>query len=221
MLQIPDKALLSDQIRLALTDEIATGRLRPGAALDEQQIADRFGASRTPVREALRQLAMTGMVELRARRGVIVAPMMADRVSEMFETMAEIEAMCVRLATSRITPLERSRLLTMHESSAAYVRDGDIDRYDQFNNEFHAGIYAATHNEFMAEQALTIRARMSGFRRMQLRQGNRMIRSRAEHDDIVRAMAGGDGDAAARNMRAHMLNACGALATYLEQLSAE
>jgi DNA-binding GntR family transcriptional regulator len=68
-----EKGLLSDQIRLALADEIATGRLKPGTSLDEQQIASRFGASRTPVREALRQLAVTGMVEVRPRRGVIVA----------------------------------------------------------------------------------------------------------------------------------------------------
>ena len=65
-----DPGLLSDRIRNALTDEIASGRLPAGAALDEQDLADRFGASRTPVREALRQLSVSGLVEMRPRRGV-------------------------------------------------------------------------------------------------------------------------------------------------------
>ncbi|MEC3948317.1 GntR family transcriptional regulator [Sphingobium sp. HWE2-09] len=64
-----DRALLSDKIRNALTDEIAHGALPAGTQLDEQQLADRFGASRTPVREALRQLAVSGLVEMRPRRG--------------------------------------------------------------------------------------------------------------------------------------------------------
>ena len=69
------RGLLSDQIRNALTDEIASGVLAAGIALDEQDLADRFGASRTPVREALRQLASSGLVEMRPRRGVVVTRM--------------------------------------------------------------------------------------------------------------------------------------------------
>jgi DNA-binding GntR family transcriptional regulator len=220
MLVSEEKGLLSDQIRLALTDEITTGHLKPGSALDEQQIADRFGASRTPVREALRQLAVTGLVELRPRRGVIVAPMTAERVLDMFETMAEVEAMCVRLATFRITPMERSRLFNMHEASGALVRDGDVNLYDTFNLEFHGAIYYATHNEFMAEQALAIRSRLMAFRRMQLRLSDRLTRSHAEHGEVIGAMASGDGEEAARRMRAHMLNASGPLATYIKELEA-
>jgi DNA-binding GntR family transcriptional regulator len=213
-----EKGLLSDQIRLALADEIATGRLKPGTSLDEQQIASRFGASRTPVREALRQLAVTGMVEVRPRRGVVVATMTAERIMDMFETTAEIEAMCVRLATFRITPIERSRLQNMHEASAELVRTGDIGAYDNFNREFHIAIYRATHNQFMAEQAIGIRARLAAFRRTQLRQGDRLVRSHAEHGDILYAIARGDGEEAARCMRAHMLNASCALTSYIQEL---
>ena len=103
-----NRDLLSDQIRNLLTDEIAAGGLAAGSALDEQQLADRFGASRTPVREALRQLAVSGLVEIRPRRGVVVTRLTPERIMEMFETTAEVEAMCVRLATYRVTPLERS-----------------------------------------------------------------------------------------------------------------
>lgn len=211
-----DGGLLSDRIRNALTDEIASGALVAGSALEEQQLADRFGASRTPVREALRQLVVSGLVEVRGRRGLVVARMTPERIMDMFETSAEVEAMCVRLATYRMTPLERSDLIELHDSSLAMVEANDVDAYDAFNRLFHEGIYSATHNAFMAERAQEVRARLSAFRRTQLRQGDRIRKSRDEHDSIMQAIAEGDGDTASRRMRAHMLNAAAALRRYID-----
>src|SRR3954465_14618484 len=216
-----DKGLLSDQIRRALADEITTGRLKPGTALDEQQISTRFGASRTPVREALRQLDVSGLVEIRPRRGVIVAVMTPERIMDMFETTAEVEAMCIRLATYRITPAERSELMDLHEQSGSLAAAEDFDAYDALNRSFHEALYRATHNGFMAEQALALRTRLSAFRRTQLRQGERIRRSRAEHGEILAAIAEGDGEAAARRMRAHMLNAATALGHYITEHTGE
>jgi len=213
-----ERALLSDMIRRTLSDEIATGRIRPGAALDEQQLADRFGTSRTPVREALRQLAVTDMVEIRPRRGVFVTAVTSEQIMDMFETMAELEAMCVRLATYRVTAAERSKLHDMHHASLVLVRDGDVDAYDTFNRTFHETIYTATNNRFMATQTATVRTKLSAFRRTQLRRGDRLVQSSAEHGEILRAMARGDGDEAARCMRAHMLNASHALMAYITEL---
>lgn len=209
------RLLLSDRIRNALADEIATGELAAGVQLDEQQLAQRFGASRTPVREALRQLSVGGLVEVRPRRGVVVTRMTPERIMNMFEAMAEIEALCVRLATNRMTPLERSRLLRLHEQSATLVLAGDVDAYDAFNREFHELLYAATHNSFLAEQALATRSRLDSFRRTQLRQDQRIAHSREEHASVLEAIAEGDGDKAARRMRAHMLNAASALDRYI------
>ncbi|MCJ2033258.1 GntR family transcriptional regulator [Methylobacterium sp. J-068] len=214
--QVAERGLLSDQIRNALTDEIAAGRLAAGTALDEQDLADRFGASRTPVREALRQLAFNGLVELRPRRGVVVTRMTPERIMDMFETTAEFEAMCVRLATYRMTPLERSHLMDLHARSGDMVTTGDFDAYDALNRSFHEALYEATHNAFLKEQALALRTRLSGFRRTQLRQGDRIVNSRAEHGAILAAIAEGDGEAAARRMRAHMLNAASALRHYID-----
>ncbi|MDK4740841.1 GntR family transcriptional regulator [Rhizobium sp. CNPSo 3464] len=211
-----DRELLSDRIRNALADEIAAGKLKAGAAMDEQHLADRFGASRTPVREALRQLAANGLVEVRARRGVVVARMTPERIMDMFETAAEIEAMCVRLATYRMTPLERSHLIELHDASEAIVKKGDFDAYDTFNRAFHEAIYQATHNSFLAEQAIAIRNRLMAFRRAQLQQEQRLDRSRAEHEAIMQAIAEGDGEMASRRMRAHMLNAATALRRFIE-----
>jgi DNA-binding GntR family transcriptional regulator len=211
-----DGRLLSDRIRNALTDEIASGALAAGSALEEQLLADRFGASRTPVREALRQLAVSGLVEVRGRRGVVVARMTPERIMDMFETSAEVEAMCVRLATYRMTPLERSQLIELHEASRTMVEANNVDAYDAFNREFHECIYRATHNSFLAEQAQDVRSRLIAFRRTQLRQGDRIRRSRDEHEAIMQAIAEGDGETAARRMRAHMLNAAAALRRYID-----
>jgi DNA-binding GntR family transcriptional regulator len=210
------RALLSDRIRNALTDQIASGELSAGAALDEQQLADRFGVSRTPVREALHQLAVSGLVEMRPRRGVVVARMTAERIMDMFETMAEIEALCVRIATHRMTPLERSRLTELHEAGRRAADDGDMDGYDGINHAFHEAIYQATHNAFLAEQASALRVRMNAFRRTQLRQEGRMSRSTDEHHAILEAVAEGDGELASRRMRAHMLSAATALRRFIE-----
>lgn len=208
-------SLLSDRIRNALTDAIAEGELAAGTALDEQQLANRYGVSRTPVREALRQLAVSGLVEMRPRRGVIVARVTPEQVMDLFETMAELEAVCVRLATYRMTPLERSRLMHIHDETADAVERGDVDAYDGLNRQFHEAIYAATHNGVLVDQVRQLRTRLDAFRRTQLRQGQRLQRSREEHEAVMRAIAQGDGDAAARNMRAHMLNAASALERYI------
>ncbi len=210
-----DRILLSDRIRNALTDEIAQGELPAGAQLDEKYLAERFGASRTPVREALRQLAVSGLVEIRPRRGVIVTRLTPERIMDMFETMAEIEAMCVRLATYRMTPLERSALLHLHQGSQIMVEAGDVDAYDIFNRQFHEALYHATHNEFLKEQAIGVRTRLNAFRRTQLRQGDRIVHSYQEHEGVMAAIAEGDGEVAAKRMRAHMLNAASALDRYI------
>lgn len=203
--------LLSERIRIALADEITAGTLPSGYVLDEQQIGDRFGASRTPVREAIRQLSSAGLVEMRPRRGAIVSGFTTERIIDMFEMSAEIEAMCVRLAAFRMNPMERSRLAQLHESSEAMVAAGDIDAYDRMNWAFHQVIYEGTHNAFIVEQAIALRDRMAAFRRAQLRESGRPVRSRHEHGEILDAIMRGDGEEAARRMRAHMFNASIAL----------
>ena len=93
----PDKITRAEELRLQLADEIVRGALAPGAALDETDIARRFKVSRTPVREALRQLAASGLIDARAHRGAVVARPSIERLTGMFEAMAELEALCAGL----------------------------------------------------------------------------------------------------------------------------
>ena len=99
-----------DQMVRAIGDRIVTGYLRPGEKLDEASLAARFDVSRTPVREALGQLSAMGLVERRPNRGAIVAVVTQEHLASMFESMAELEAICARFSAERMTSSERRGL---------------------------------------------------------------------------------------------------------------
>lgn len=208
---------LANRIRISLADEITSGQIAPGSEIDEQELAQRFGASRTPVREALRELASTGLVIIKPRRGARVVEMTAARIGDLFELMAEIEAICVRFATYRMTASERAALGRLHAIAQESAQAGDIDGYDRHNKAFHIALYNATHNSELKAQALALRQRGAPFRRAQFRGVERLNASCQEHDAILQAIFAGDGEAAARLMRAHMLRAGTVYADYTQE----
>ena len=192
----------SYRLRQEIEDGIVAGQFLPGERLDEVQLANRFSVSRTPIREALHQLSMAGMVEIRPRRGAIVVSLTPQRLYEMFEVMSEMEAMCGRLAARRISEAEGQALHAAHLACEA-VR-GDIDAYYLANETFHQAIYTASGNQFLAEQCLALQKRLRPYRRLQLRVRNRVQTSFSEHASIMAAIVAGDCDAASEAMRAHV-----------------
>ena len=189
---LPDKITRAEELRLQLADEIVRGALPPGAALDETDIARRFNVSRTPVREALRQLAASGLVDARAHRGAVVARPSLDRLTGMFEAMAELEALCAGLAAERMLPAERHRLEAIHEELRVLSYAGNPDRFHEVNERFHNAIYAGSQNGYIAEMTLATRVRVQPFRRAQFRNLGRLAKSHAEHDRVVVAIMRGD-----------------------------
>lgn len=198
------KITRAEELRLQLADEIVRGALAPGAPLDETEIAKRFSVSRTPVREALRQLATSGLVEARAHRGAVVARPSLDRLSGMFEAMAELEGLCADLAAQRMTPVERQRLEAIHEELRNLSHAGNPERFHEVNERFHSAIYAGAHNAYIAEITLATRVRVQPFRRAQFRNLGRLAKSHAEHDRVVVAIMRGDKTGASNAMRAHI-----------------
>jgi DNA-binding GntR family transcriptional regulator len=196
---------ISDQLCEKIEEQIATGELPPGCALDEATLAEQHGVSRTPVREALIQLAAEGLIEIRPRRGAVVTSIGPGRLLEMFEVMAELEAMCARLAARRMSEGERTDLLAAHQACEAARSDQDPDAYFYCNERFHTAIYAGSHNAFLSEQAQQLQRRLRPYRRLQLRVRNRISTSFAEHETIVRAIIAGDAAAAATALRDNMV----------------
>ena len=134
------------RIREALENAIVDGQFPPGAKLDPEALAREFEVSRTPIREALQQLEASGLVRVAAKRGTFVSEWSVEELAERFEVMAEIEAMCARLAARRITDAELAELEAAHEACRQLAEEGDIDAYYAENSAFHACIYRATHN---------------------------------------------------------------------------
>lgn len=194
----------SERLRAELADDIVCGRIAPGTALDETSLAARFGVSRTPVREALRELAAEGLIVHRAHRGAVVTALSDDRLREMFAVMAELEALAAGCCAVSMTPAERQTLVGMHDHAEELVRSGDLAGYTDANDRFHAFLYTASHNAFLAETALSVRRRVSAFRRAQFRTLGRLTVSHQEHDRVVRAILRGEKEAAAREMRSHL-----------------
>ncbi|MBK8176428.1 MAG: GntR family transcriptional regulator [Rhodospirillales bacterium] len=196
---------LADRVRLRLEQQIVTGELMPGTKIDEQQLADEFQISRTPVREALNQLASIGLLETKPRQGATVAILSLRDLVDMFDVMAELEGMCARLAARRLSRAERNEILAAHSKAAALVEIGDADAYYIANARLHERIYAASHNAFLENMVQGIRNRCAPYRRLQLYQGGRLSRSSAEHDAIVNAILSGDEERADQLARAHIL----------------
>lgn len=192
-------------IRNKLENAIVEGSYLPGARLDPEALGQEFGCSRTPVREALYHLEASGFVKIMPKRGTFVTAWSTEQLAERFEVMAEIEASCARLAARRINEREMAAFEKIHHECRALAKAGDADGYYRHNSLFHHCIYSASHNAFLAQEAARLHLMLQPYRRMQLRVRNRLPRSFAEHDIVVEAIRAGDGEAAARALRDHVI----------------
>ena len=197
----PTKAI---EIQKSIADDIVHGRRLPGTSLDEVTLARTFNVSRTPIREAIRQLEMSGLVEARPHRGAIVCDVPKERLDDMFAVMAELESLCARWAAEAMTEAERRDLRTLHDLSGNHVRRGRRESYVEANNNFHSALYDGSHNVFLAETTRHVRHRLAPFRRIQFEAKGRLAESFAEHERIVVAIERRDADASDAAMRAHI-----------------
>ena len=191
-------------IRDALEQEIVTGSRHAGERLDEQVLADRFAVSRTPVREAINQLASAGLIEQIPHRGAFVRRIGLAEIVEMFEVMAELEGMAGRLAARRGEAAALARLQTALAACARAAESKDPDAYYYENERFHHAIYDACGNRFLAGEARRLHQRLKAYRRLQLRVGYRLNQSLAEHRTITAAIQAGESEEAERALQQHV-----------------
>ena len=195
---------LGERIRRALEEDILNGRLRPGDHLNELALVERFEASRTPIREAIRQLVAQGLVEIVARKGAFVSKVSLQNLLELFELMTELEALCARLAAERITAEQKAALIDLHESyrSLSFSAE-DAEAYFDVSSGFHRLLFAATQNRALEALANANYDRLLAYRRKQLGNAHRAPQSFAEHSAVLDAVVKGDPKAAEQAMRSH------------------
>lgn len=196
---------VAQRIRVELENEIVDGRLLPGARIDPEELAARYGCSRTPVREALQALEASGLLRVQSKRGTFVAELTAEELMERFEVMAEIEALCAALACRRALPEALARIERAMLGCEAAAENGDIESYYSENTEFHRAVYAAAGNRFLEGEAARLQAVLQPYRRRQLGAPGRMLRSLAEHRAILAAIRNGAAPAARDAMHDHVL----------------
>jgi DNA-binding GntR family transcriptional regulator len=195
---------IAEKLKLKIEHEILMFNFKPGERLDESRLAERYGSSRTPVREALRQLAAEGLVRIRPHRGAVVSGLTMAELIEMFEMMGIYEGVCARLAARHATLEEINLISDAHEACRAQCDADDFEGYCIANASFHEAIYRASHNGYLIKQTISVRNRLGAYRRFQLRRNNRLRESFNEHEMVVEAIRKGDCAAADRLMSEHI-----------------
>lgn len=192
------------RIEAALTQAISAGELEPGERIDEVKLTERFGVSRTPVREALSKLVAQGILIPGEKRGVRVAEYTREQLAQIFEAMHEIEAACARIASQRLTLLARVEIEAAQADCMAAADAGDRSAYLKANEAFHLTIYRATGNPYMAELASEFRNRTGAARAKKFAGPDDLLSSAHSHADLISLIFSEDSDAASNGMRAHM-----------------
>lgn len=210
-----------DRVYTHIRDAIVDGRYAPGARLGEVEIAEITDTSRTPVREALRQLEMEGLVEVLPHRGARVYEWTADDLEEIYDLRMTLEAMAAVRATTRIEGKDIDRmaeLCDLMESAAAPGVSQSLDLVAQLNDEFHAIVRAAAASNrllTMLGAVIQLPLVMRTFHRYAPED---LVRSCAHHRDLVAALRNRDEVWAEAVMRAHVRAAKSVL---LQALSAD
>ena len=192
-----DKSVtLAEELQETLEGLIVSGALKPATRLDEAELVERFKVSRTPLREALKSLAGTGLVEMRGPRGTCVASISMPVLIEMFQMMAVTEGLCAKYAARRATASQRAQLAAIHKRLEELLVVADHDSFYEVNREFHEALYDASNTSYLAEQTRKLRKRVAVYRKHVTFQPGRMAATIGEHQAILDAIARNDPDAA-------------------------
>ncbi|MEM8824427.1 MAG: GntR family transcriptional regulator [Pseudomonadota bacterium] len=187
-----------------IIDAIDRGVYRPGDRLVESELAERFGVSRTPVREALQRLETQALLT-RDGRSLIVASLSHDQMAELYAVRTELEALAARLAAQHAAQEEIAVLSAMVDEDQALL--GDAEALSRANRRFHSQIHLASHNRYLVQQLGLVHRSMALMATTSLAAEGRGELALAEHRQIVDAIAARDGDRASQALRDHLSKA--------------
>ncbi|MDB5531311.1 MAG: transcriptional regulator, GntR family [Devosia sp.] len=189
----------------ALRDMIVAGDLAPGSKVREPELCERFGISRTPLREALKVLASEGLIQLLPRRGAYVAQITQAEIDELFPIMAALEALAGELATARLTDKDIAKFRKLHEEMFACHAAGNEKDYLRLNREIHQYLFAVAANGALTTMYEQILVRIHAVRFVTRKSAEQWSRAVDDHRSILDAIERRDGAQLAALLRTHLL----------------
>jgi DNA-binding GntR family transcriptional regulator len=195
---------MQERIRAVLEEEIVSGTRPPGSPIDEKALADRFGASRTPVREALLVLSTQGLVHIAPRAGIYVRKASTGELVATLEALSELEASLARLAARRASAAQCRALRQAQAQASTRARAEDRAAYQAANAVLHEAIYQSSGNPVLVAQVRNVRKTLAAYRQRGFDKPGRLRTSDREHARIVKAICDGDDVGAADAMRTHI-----------------
>lgn len=203
---------LYQEVAERLRQRIFAHELTPGTWIDEQKLAEQYGISRTPLREALKVLASEGLVVLKPRRGCYVTEISRQDLDDIFPLMAMLEGRCVAEAITRAKAADIARLKKIHEQLESAAREGRIDAFFEANQEFHRQIQELSGNRWLLTVIQDLRKVLKLSRLHSLSLEGRLQQSLDEHRLIMHALESGEAGKAEKAMHDHLLSGREALA---------
>ena len=191
---------VADQIR----EKIFNHELAPGSWINEKELTELFGISRTPLREALKVLASEGLITMKLRRGAYVTEVDHDEISQIFKVIAILEGSACKLVAQTATDKDLEELDSIHLKLEKAAADRDIDRFFELNQEFHDKIQEISGNRWMRKVITDLRQVLKLQRRNSLTKMGRLEQSLQEHRQILSALISRKGDLAQELMVNHL-----------------
>lgn len=185
---------------------IVSGTLPPGQKLREQELCDRLGVSRTPLREALRTLAAQGLVTLSQNRGAEVAPLSLDDIAALFDVVSTLESLAARLACEVVSDEEVTEIGLLHDQMRSHHERGELPEYFVLNQRIHRAIIEAARNPVLLDVWERMASRVERAKYLPNLHGQRWHAAMREHDAMFAALRERDGESLAGMMRRHFAN---------------
>ena len=196
---------LRDVVFNTLRDAILTGKLVPGERLMENQLAEKLGVSRTPVREALRMLELENLVELVPRKGAQVLDMSEKDITNILEVRSALEGLATSLACKKMTKEDLQQLKNMEVDFEKAVADNDVDHFVDIDEDFHDLIFAATENDKLINIFRNLRIQLYRYRMAQAKKNETSMPTIvAHHRSIIRAIENHDAEEGASIAQGHI-----------------
>lgn len=184
---------LREKILETIRDAILKGALKPGEKVAEPELAERFGISRTPIREAFRQLESEGYLTVIPRKGAVVTALSPQDVQDFYAIKSILEGYAAELAAARLSPKEIEKLEAINERLRELAKEGDVKAFFRVHNEFHELFLKASGNGKLHELIQQLGLKFNRLRMASLSVAGRMEISVAEHDKLLEAFRKHDG----------------------------